>query len=416
MTTTILIAEDDKALAAMLARAVEAEGYASAQAHDGLSALQMVRDLMPDLVVVDLLLPKRDGRAVIADLQKTEVTRDIPAIAISGVFRGRAHARELQEAGAQAFLEKPFSMTDLIAHVQTLVGPAQGADAGPESGMIDLAETPAAEVLWSAISSGFSGVAQFRCEKIHKVVLFERGVPTQVRSNWTRECLGRMLLAQGRIDKSALEQSLQKTRSGSTRQGEVLVEIGALSEPEVVQALEDQVREKLLELFAWERGEAWLQEDVHSISYASPIEGWTGEQMLLAGVQRMNNLKVMERLGACSDKAVEAKRGPDDGDIEPTLAALEAIGDGRPLVDLVEVHANALYGMWLVGVAVCEDVAPPVGHFTPTKADTPGSGADAGGVDEKLAKLQELRAEMSGQDHFELLGIEHDASAGDIRR
>ena len=84
----MLIVEDDRALARTLARALEQGGYNCRQAHDGNAALEAVAKARPDLVLIDLLLPKKDGNSVIAMLQAAEATRAIPLIAMSGVFRG----------------------------------------------------------------------------------------------------------------------------------------------------------------------------------------------------------------------------------------------------------------------------------------------------------------------------------------
>ena len=60
------------------------------------------------------------------DLQASDATCDIPVICMSGVFRGRRTARELQDAGAQAFLEKPFALEDLSSAIETaLAAPAR---------------------------------------------------------------------------------------------------------------------------------------------------------------------------------------------------------------------------------------------------------------------------------------------------
>ena len=122
MPQTILIAEDDRGVLKQLTRVVEEAGYRCCAAVDGVSALEQVRDQRPALVLLDLLLPKRDGRAVLATLQSRDDTSGIPVIAMSGIFRGRNTARELRDAGAQGFLEKPFSPDDLIAHLHALVG------------------------------------------------------------------------------------------------------------------------------------------------------------------------------------------------------------------------------------------------------------------------------------------------------
>jgi len=97
----VLIVEDDRALARVLARALEQAGYSCRQAHDGNAALGEVAKATPDLMLVDLLLPKKDGQAVMSTLQAAEATRRIPIIAMSGVFRGVDALRSVLAAGAR---------------------------------------------------------------------------------------------------------------------------------------------------------------------------------------------------------------------------------------------------------------------------------------------------------------------------
>ncbi|MCB9593589.1 MAG: DUF4388 domain-containing protein [Sandaracinaceae bacterium] len=87
-----------------------------------------------------------------------------------------------------------------------------------------------------------------------KVVYFRAGVPVHVRSNVVGECLGQVLTRMRKIGPVALKESLKAMRRGEGRQGEVLVEMGAIEPLELSEALAQQMRLKLFELFAWRRG------------------------------------------------------------------------------------------------------------------------------------------------------------------
>ncbi len=87
-----------------------------------------------------------------------------------------------------------------------------------------------------------------------KVVYFRSGVPVHVRSNLLGECLGQVLMRTRKIGAVALKESLLAMRRGEGRQGEVLVEMGAIGPLELADALAEQMRLKLYELFAWRRG------------------------------------------------------------------------------------------------------------------------------------------------------------------
>lgn len=88
-----------------------------------------------------------------------------------------------------------------------------------------------------------------------KVVYFRAGVPVHVRSNLVDECFGQLLLRKKRIGVATLEESIRRMREANARQGQVLVEMGALAPIELGELLAEQARQKLFDLFGWRRGE-----------------------------------------------------------------------------------------------------------------------------------------------------------------
>lgn len=87
-----------------------------------------------------------------------------------------------------------------------------------------------------------------------KIVYVRAGVPVHVRSNLLGECLGQVLARQRKIGPATLRESLSAVQRGEGRQGEVLVQMGALGPLDLSEALAEQLRVKLFELFAWRRG------------------------------------------------------------------------------------------------------------------------------------------------------------------
>ena len=127
----VLIVEDDRALARSLGRVLEQAGYTCRQVHDGVAALEAIGKAHPDLVLIDLLLPKKDGHSVISMLGASEATRGIPIIAMSGVMRGSDTAKSVVAAGARAFLDKPFESKVLLDRITRLIGkPVAARDEG----------------------------------------------------------------------------------------------------------------------------------------------------------------------------------------------------------------------------------------------------------------------------------------------
>lgn len=102
--TKILVVEDSKFLRLATARALVRAGYAVSSATDGDTALRMAQERLPDLILLDMLLPKMSGLDVLKALKKDPLTKEIAVVVISGM--SQKNATRLQEDGAAGFLEK----------------------------------------------------------------------------------------------------------------------------------------------------------------------------------------------------------------------------------------------------------------------------------------------------------------------
>ena len=100
----ILLVDDSKFLRLATERALARAGYAVTSAGDGEQALAMAREAMPDLILLDMLLPKMTGLDVLKALKKDPATAKIPVVALTGL--SPKNAARLQEDGAFAFLQK----------------------------------------------------------------------------------------------------------------------------------------------------------------------------------------------------------------------------------------------------------------------------------------------------------------------
>jgi twitching motility two-component system response regulator PilH len=108
----ILIVEDDARLREMYRTALRAAGYVVQEAADGFAALRSLDADPPDLVVLDLLLPRLDGYAVRQELKSQVHTRQIPIVVVTGAFG--AH----DNLDVNCLLRKPVAPDDLVATVQ----------------------------------------------------------------------------------------------------------------------------------------------------------------------------------------------------------------------------------------------------------------------------------------------------------
>jgi len=115
---TILIVEDEPTLQKALSMALEKEGYAIKSALDGEIGFNTAKEIKPDLILLDLILPKMDGFEVLEELKKEESTKDIPIIILTNLESSQDIERALV-LGAKTYLVKAnYDLKDVIQKVK----------------------------------------------------------------------------------------------------------------------------------------------------------------------------------------------------------------------------------------------------------------------------------------------------------
>lgn len=114
----ILVIEDEKKLAGFIKRALKEDGHAVDLCHDGDEGMVLVRDEAYDAIVLDLVLPGRDGISILKDLRERK--KATPVIILSGRDTVKDRVRGL-DAGADDYLVKPFALDELRARVRRLL-------------------------------------------------------------------------------------------------------------------------------------------------------------------------------------------------------------------------------------------------------------------------------------------------------
>ncbi|MGB9724477.1 MAG: GAF domain-containing protein, partial [Chloroflexia bacterium] len=118
-SATVLVADDDPDIVGWLRRVLEEQGYQVYEAADGETALETTLAVLPDLIVLDLRMPKMDGREVITRLKLREETCEIPIIVITASSVDRETDRvQILGLGAEGFLTKPFPAEHLIREIE----------------------------------------------------------------------------------------------------------------------------------------------------------------------------------------------------------------------------------------------------------------------------------------------------------
>lgn len=115
---TILIADDDRGVVELLAHALSSSGYHVLTAGDGQEAIEVAIREEPDLVVLDVGMPKADGYEVTRALRERSATRETPIIMLTG-HRGEELAAKGFEVGVDDYLLKPVALAQVLARVQT---------------------------------------------------------------------------------------------------------------------------------------------------------------------------------------------------------------------------------------------------------------------------------------------------------
>ena len=120
MKRRILFIEDEQDLITALVFRLESEGYEVIVAMDGEAGLDKAKKERPDIILLDLMLPKMHGYKVCSLLKKDKVFKNIPII----IFTARAEEadrKKSEEAGADAYITKPFEPSVLMAKIKELL-------------------------------------------------------------------------------------------------------------------------------------------------------------------------------------------------------------------------------------------------------------------------------------------------------
>ena len=113
MQKTVLVVEDNELNMKLFNDLLEAHGYKVVQTRDGLSALEIARKHMPDLILMDIQLPEVSGIEVTKWLKEDPDLRRIPVIAVTA-FAMKGDEQKIREGGCEAYISKPISVVGFL--------------------------------------------------------------------------------------------------------------------------------------------------------------------------------------------------------------------------------------------------------------------------------------------------------------
>jgi CheY-like chemotaxis protein/tetratricopeptide (TPR) repeat protein len=437
MPHNVLCVDDDRNLCQIMAKALTGEGYAVRTARDGEEALAAFQAAPPDLVLLDLLLPRRDGFGVLEAIRALPAPMsETPAILLSGCSRTPEYEERAGELRANAFLTKPVPLDLLLDSVRRELDGKAAPAVAPSRLAGSLAELPFPALLHQLHGLRATGALVLRSGKKRKGVQLRDGRPVAVKSNLVSECLGNLLIRMGRIDDRSLRESLQRMQRGEGLQGEILVAMQVLEEDELVTALRIQSTEKLFEIFEWSDGQFEFARGGRIQGASALPHDHSAADVIVGGVRSRFPLERVDAfLRANGDARIVASEMPfyryQEIDLGPgqerMLERLAKSPRVRDLLPADEDSRRLLYGMLAAELVQLDGSngparavhagAAPDSAAAAARARLAAAGLHAdpeeAGIRSELAALADR---MRGADFFDVLGVAREATDADVRR
>ncbi|TMA26390.1 MAG: response regulator, partial [Deltaproteobacteria bacterium] len=295
---TILLVEDDRAVQRTLAEALHQSGFTVLAEHDGEWARSTFAQRRVDLVVLDAVLPRRNGFQLAIDIRRSEKGRKLPIVLFSGIYDPVKVKAQIDEiAPPVRFLEKPVAPSQLVAICRKQLGLQDDEVSDPSTkrrrrerarfearskdlaALADIAEvksvesdsqirfrgaalvrgnlreTEFAEVLSELHRWRATGALLLENPPVKKLVWLKEGAPVFVRSNLLNEALGQLLVRERMINLAECEEGLHRIHDSKRQLGTELIEMGCISPANLAYALALQIQQKLFDVFGWTEGE-----------------------------------------------------------------------------------------------------------------------------------------------------------------
>jgi len=119
--TKILLAEDDKLISNSLCEALKASGFEATPAYDGEEAVQKAKELLPDIMLLDIMMPKLDGISVLWEIKANPDTAKIPVVVLTNIGDVETISKIVEAGAVDYLLKSDQSVDDIIQKVKDVL-------------------------------------------------------------------------------------------------------------------------------------------------------------------------------------------------------------------------------------------------------------------------------------------------------
>jgi CheY-like chemotaxis protein len=362
----VLIVEDEPSDNQFLTLVVRGLGYAAESVFDGQAAVAAFQEKRPDLVLLDALLPKLDGFAVLQQLRQK--WPDVPVLMMSGIYKKKSYEQEaVGNLGANAYLLKPLGVLQVWDLLEHHLHPAT-AETSAEFPGVPFWRRPLAAVVGDLWVGRKTGLLIVRSNGVSAVLFFEDGHVIFARSSDTQSRLDKILAASGKVRPEQLGRLGELAAMGRARLGELLVQEKLLTQDELREALCVQQRAHVSRPFTWQEGACTFfpTEAPRSETFKLPTDV---PALVTWGCRQLQVDQNLIRFLPRSDRKIrmrnidEALRqalgfGPDEQHLLGLLDGTRSVGQIRAIGRMLQLDVERLLAA-LLALQFIEVLEPP---------------------------------------------------------
>lgn len=441
----ILIVEDNDEVRTLVAVFLRRNGYAVAEAADGVTGLEAVATLSPSLVLLDVLLPRLDGIEFLKRLRSGGSVQETPVVMMSAVLQVRDLKAETERLNVASIIQKPFQLRTVLEHIERALDlisrrepsvvsriPSNIAisterriqvsrDAMPARGSI--AQQPVPELIHTLFVHGKTGKLTLSTANAEKRVFFQNGMPVYAESSIPEETLGAHLLRIGRLTQQHHDIAVAEMMRTGRHFGEVLLKLELLGPHDLFTEMEAHLTQKVFTSFAWHKGD-FRFEDGDDWKDDVIVARMQPGRITLDGVQQFWNPSLVQKRLHITDRSrtfpLESSLFTEEqvGMSTQEMRILQLIRRGLTVGEIIrqtgdlQMATTTLYGLY-----VLEHVGFVLSAREAERPDTtPGSVSASSGMNDKAKALLTEYIKYRTADYFKLLGVSRDASDEEIQR